>query len=747
MVKQCVTLILKCRIPISVLLVLLVGLSAYQTLHKLRVDNSLGIWFLEDNPNYRAYINYQEQFGSDEIFVGMLPLDNALEHAHIKRLEQLHTALDTLGYVKTSYSLAKAQYPIYTNGKVLLRPLYNEKRSIKGLKSILSKMPNIKSRLVSEDLNHLFFYIQLNPTHTIEAERHLIAGKLRTLIEQHFTNYHLTGAPVLNEAYSLGIYKESSIFGILTIVVISIMLLFLLPNKRYLPVALLCVAVPTALLFGFITSFGFALNMISMLIPTILMVYSVSDAVHVINIYHNEGVNNPNFSKITVLTSAITKSLKPCFYTTLTTFIGYFALYLSPLPAFKNMGVFTCLGLLLSFVLVYIICVISFSFMGANFAAARPLLVLKSLNTAKVIAWVNHSTTTRKNTIVTLFTLVLIAGVYAVFKVPIDTNSLDLLAEGKAKSDLQYVESQLGSSSRLQLNITAKEGDMLSAEALNLLANFQKTIDQYTLTTAPISVVNVKLFLEQQNPLAFQNTISKAKLAATVSEINTQSHTFYKLFSQDYKTAGIVLGVKEIKTSDLKTVLNAIKNDFQATFNTEKFELTINGFSVVFSQLNGFILETQFKSFFAAFFIAFLCLWWLIKSMRTTWLILLPNLLPLAVLAIVMSVLNIPLDVSTAMITPIMLGIVMDDTIHLMHKYQQERANGLNAEQAINSAMRYTGGALCATTIALVSGFLIISSSAVPSVSDFGILCAVTVAIALLTDIFYLPALLKRLDG
>jgi predicted RND superfamily exporter protein len=60
--------------------------------------------------------------------------------------------------------------------------------------------------------------------------------------------------------------------------------------------------------------------------------------------------------------------------------------------------------------------------------------------------------------------------------------------------------------------------------------------------------------------------------------------------------------------------------------------------------------------------------------------------------------------------------------------------------------MRYTGSALISTTIALVGGFLIIASSATPSVQDFGLLCAVTVAMALITDIFYLPALLKKLD-
>ncbi len=746
LLRRSITFIIKFRILISVVLLGLMGISGYQTLQNLSVDNSLGIWFLEDNPSYRAYIDYQERFGSDEIFVGMLPVDNALEAKHIERLKQLHSDLDTLSYVKTSFSLAKAQYPIYTNAKIVFDDLYTSKRSEKGLKNLFKKLPNITEQLVTDDFKHLFFYIQLNPTHTIEEKRAAIAGQIRAVIERHYETYYLTGAPVLNEAYSLGIFKESSVFGILTVLIITLMLLFLLPNKRYLSVALLCVAVPIALLFGIITSFGFSLNMISMLIPTILMVYSVSDAVHIINIYHKEGLKGGQSSKIDVLTAAIYKSITPCFYTTLTTFVGYFALYISPLPAFKNMGVFTCIGLVLSFTLVYVITIIGFSAMDLNFKTATPVLNLKGYNQSKVVAWLNNCTSKYKNSIIIGFTLVLLFGVYSVFKVKLDTNSLDLLAEGKAKTDLQRVESQLGSSSRLQLNISAKRNTMLTPEALEQLERFQNKLQAYQLTTSPVSIVNVKSFLQQRHPVLFQNNISEAKVSATVSEIGAKSSPFFKLFSEDFKTAGIVLGVKEIKTSELRHLLTAIQTDFDTAFDTNAYQLQINGFSVVFSQLNDFILETQFKSFFAAFFVAFLCLLVFIRSLRTTILVLIPNILPLALLAIFMSLLDIPLDVSTAMITPIMLGIAMDDTIHLVYKYKASKTNTTSPEHRIDAAMIYTGNALFSTTIALVAGFLIISSSAVPSVRDFGLLCAVTVAIALITDIFYLPALLKKFD-
>jgi predicted RND superfamily exporter protein len=744
--RDIIVFIIRFRLTILLILGALVALSAYQTFKKLRVDNSLGIWFLDNNPSYRAYIDYQKQYGSDEIFVGMVPVDNALDSTQINNLSRFHEAVDSLWFVKTSFSLARAQYPVYANDQIRFEPLYDARRSERGLQNLIAKLPDIAQQLVTKDYKNLFFYVQMRPTPSIETNRDQIAGEIRQVTDHFFDHYYLTGAPVLNEAYSKGIYKESLVFGVLTILVIGVMLLFLLPSKRYLIIALLAVVTPITLLFGLITTFGFALNMISMLIPTILMVYSVSDAVHIVNIYHKEGLKMSYESRLDLLTMSIRRSFTPCFYTTLTTLVGYFALYLSPLPAFKEMGILTCLGLLLSFTLVYLITIIGFSFMNIDFKAATPILQLKKVNQSAVIEWLNRITTKRRRTIIIVSTMILLFGLYSVVKVRIDTDSLDLLAEGPAKEELRIVEQHLESSSRLQLNITAKQGSMLEPSNIRKLERFQDSVASISFAAHPVSVINLKRFLEKRSPILFQSNITESEIKSTMKQMVLGENDYFSLISDDLQTTGMVLGVKEIKTSELESLLSDIETKFKEQFDPTEYELKINGFSVVFSQLNRFILETQFKSFFAAFFVGFLCLLFFIRNLRTTILVLIPNVLPLAILAIFMSLLDIPLDVSTAMITPIMLGIAMDDTIHLVYKYRPDKTIKGSPRDRMDNAMRYTGSALFSTTIALVAGFLIISSSAVPSVRDFGLLCAITVAIALLTDIIYLPALLKQMD-
>jgi uncharacterized protein len=741
--------VIQFRWLLIVLGVLIVGISGLQTLKKLSIDNSLGIWFLEEDPSYKAYIEYQETYGSDEIFIVMLPVSNALEQKNVDLLRALNNSLDSMPFVQTAYSLAKAKYPVIAGKKVSFRPLYEEKRSEKSIKKLWGDMPEVMSQLVSKDFKNLFLYVQLRPTPSIEKDRKDIAQEIETVISRYFESYHITGPPVLNEAYNKGIYKESLLFGGLTVLVITLMLLWFLPSKKYLLIALFSVGTPISILFGMISGFGYSLNMISMLIPTILMVYSVSDVVHLINIYDREAYG---LATIDRLSAAIKKSFTPCFYTTLTTFVGYFALYLSPLPAFKNMGLFTCIGLVLSYVLVYLITIIGVSFMKA----AKP--VEKAIREEEVpkpktpkqtalVSWINATTSRYNLNIITGFSALLMLGIFAITKVEINTDSLNLLAEGPAKEDLRKVEAQLEGSSRLQLEISSASGStVMDKKSLELLRSFQEEIATNPLITAPISVVNMAAFLEKRNPALKGMAVSEQDAAQLLRSLENNDNQFFKLFSEDLSSVGITLSLPQMKTAQLEQVIESVKKTFQSHFDPTEYTLKVNGFAVVFAGLNKFILATQLKSFFAAFIAAFICLWLFIRQIRTTLLVLIPNILPLAVLAILMWLFKIPLDVTTAMITPIMLGIAMDDTIHLIYKYRKYKTTFESPTKRIDQALHYSATALLATTVALVAGFLIIATSAVPSVRSFGILCAVTVSTAMITDLFYLPALLKRFE-
>ena len=91
----------------------------------------------------------------------------------------------------------------------------------------------------------------------------------------------------------------------------------------------------------------------------------------------------------------------------------------------------------------------------------------------------------------------LLFGAYSIFQVKVDTNSRDLLAEGKAKQDLRIVEVELGGSNRLQINIsTSNDAVILNTDAIKQLEVFQNKLEENPLIVSPVSVINIKSFLE-----------------------------------------------------------------------------------------------------------------------------------------------------------------------------------------------------------------------------------------------------------
>ena len=708
-------------------------------LSHIEVDNSVSIWFLEDNPDYKAYLQFQEERGADEIIIAMIPAGDALDTVHLEKLLELHQQIDSLPYVNATFSIANAKYPIYASRKMLYRPIYNKNRSAEQIERLLSALPAIRKQLITDDRSSSFFYVQLEATNKLEGRRNEVIGGVEQEIQAVFDPVYISGQPILNEAFNATILSESGFFATLTVIAIFLLLFFLLPHWQYLPLGVASVVFPVSILMGMMLSTGYSLNMISMLIPTILMVYSVSDVVHIINIFHQHRINNPDQERHHQIALALEKSLAPCFYTTLTTIIGYVALFVSPLPAFKVMGFFTFLGLALAFVLVYVISAVGLSYIRLDSTAAK----IKRINIKSMVQLVSQWTEKYNAGILIVGTLIGIAGICALPFLVVNTDSTNLLGEGQAKEDLYRIEDALGGNARFQINITSKDGhSLLNKEDLGRLADFQEQIDKHPQLATPISVINFRDFLQDRTPAFLM--VSSERLPKVIGESGAEENAFFSLFSDDYSEMSIAANVKELGTKALEELLTDIEGGFDEHFGNEDYQLKVHGFLALFAQLNHFILQTQLWSFGLAFLFAFGILVFFINHLRTSIFALLPNLLPISMAILLMVLLNIDLEAANAMLAPIMLGVAMDDTIHLMNSYKNYRKTGLGVDMSINKALSYTGGALFSTTISLVCGFIIVGLSGVASVSTFGLLCAFTIVAALFADVVFLPALVKR---
>jgi predicted RND superfamily exporter protein len=103
-----------------------------------------------------------------------------------------------------------------------------------------------------------------------------------------------------------------------------------------------------------------------------------------------------------------------------------------------------------------------------------------------------------------------------------------------------------------------------------------------------------------------------------------------------------------------------------------------------------------------------------------------------------------PLSLPTSLIGSVALGITIDDTVHTLARYRDERRLGLSPEAAVQRTARHVGRAVLITAAMLALGFSVMGFSEFAKLQEFGWLSAATLTVCLFTDLLLLGALLVR---
>ena len=136
-----------------------------------------------------------------------------------------------------------------------------------------------------------------------------------------------------------------------------------------------------------------------------------------------------------------------------------------------------------------------------------------------------------------------------------------------------------------------------------------------------------------------------------------------------------------------------------------------------------------------------------LKSVRLGLISIVPNLLPVGLAFGTWGLFSGHVGIALSVISTAALGIIVDDTIHLLERYKEGRKGGkATPGEACRHAIRRVGGAITITTMVLVVGIGLIGFSQVQPTHELGLWLAITIAYAWLCDLLLLPQLLTRFD-
>lgn len=156
---------------------------------------------------------------------------------------------------------------------------------------------------------------------------------------------------------------------------------------------------------------------------------------------------------------------------------------------------------------------------------------------------------------------------------------------------------------------------------------------------------------------------------------------------------------------------------------------------------------TQLRSFPTALFLAWAILVVYFRSAFLTLAALLPTLIPVVVTLGAMGWLGMNLDIGRAMIAAILIGIGVDDAVHVLTRYRRELAANASPDLAIRRAVLHAGPAVATTSVALCLGFLALTASAWQTVSSFGLFISLAIAGAMVSTLLVLPSIVFALAG
>jgi len=214
------------------------------------------------------------------------------------------------------------------------------------------------------------------------------------------------------------------------------------------------------------------------------------------------------------------------------------------------------------------------------------------------------------------------------------------------------------------------------------------------------------------------------------------------LTDDDLQLTRVSASVRDIGSLEMKRLADSVRKDVAAIFDEEQYDTYVTGTSQIFIKANEALIENLLWSLLLAFIVIAIIMGLLFKSLRMVVISLIPNVLPLLMVAGVMGFTGIHLKPSTALVFGVAFGIAVDDSIHFLARFRLARKLGDSVRGAVRNSFQDTGVSMIYTSIILFFGFVSFTASDFGGTKSLGLLTSMTLGIAMFSNLLFLPSLL-----
>ncbi|MDB0040079.1 efflux RND transporter permease subunit [Polaribacter sp.] len=647
------------------------------------------------------------------------------------------------------------------NRKFVLEPLFEkdpttEKEVLAIKKQLFEKLPFYDNLLYNKETGTLqtAIYIKKEIINT-KARRAFIFNYLKPNIEQFEKetglNVRVSGMPYIRTLNAKNIKDEMQLFVGGALAITALIFFFFFRSFRATFITLFVVIIGVVWAFGFIGWFGYEITVLSALIPPLIIVIGVPNAVFLINKYQQEIKKHGQQAK--ALQRVITKIGNATLMTNITTASGFATFVFVDSKLLREFGILASVNIISIFILALLIVPVLYSFMPLP--KKKHLSHLETKWIENVVNWMEKMVKHRRITVYFATVIIIIVSIIGVYKIRVSGSLIeDMPKSMEFYKDIKFFEKEFGGIMPLEILIdTKKDKGVMKLSVLKKMDKINETIESFPELSKPISVVNLVKYSKQAyykgNPKYYQLPTGQEQsyIFAYTKNSNSDASMLKTFVDSTGRYARITTFMKDIGTDKMDVIQKRLKAVIDKEFPSEKYSVSITGKALVFIKGTNFLITNLVISLSLAILLIALFMAWMFRSPQMILISLIPNILPLLITAGLMGYFNIPIKPSTILVFSIAFGISVDDTIHFLAKYRQELlASKWKVKPSVYAALRETGVSMFYTSIVLFFGFLVFTLSSFGGTIALGGLVSVTLLLAMVSNLILLPSLLLTFE-
>ncbi|MDA9793334.1 MMPL family transporter, partial [Bacteriovoracaceae bacterium] len=725
-------------------------------------DFSSRIWYSESDPLLKRHDFFERTFGNDDSVILAIESKNKkfdiFKPTILRHIYEITEKAWEAPDVKRVESITHFDFINSTADDINVSPIVDENTNfsslnIENIKKIIFNNKFVPNFLISENSKMALIHIQMTPSTVNKMDYQKFYGGIKKIVESYKSadiNIYMSGSASLVSNIQGVITRDVTILFPVLLAFITILLWFLYRKISSVIIAYSVILTSILLMLGVQGLLGFSFNIISSISSQILLTVALADIIHLLS--HIKFAQSKGVPGLKALSDSIYNNFYPTFLTSFTTAIGFAAFSTAKAMPISELGIVVCFGVLFAWISTYFL--------------AAPLLVLLekrkkvkfSVLTTKNEIIISDSVVKSirgiskfKYIIVCTFIAILISGFYSMSKLVVD---LDPTTQLPSDEPYQVAQSKLEKnfSHIIPIEIMIKSDGYESAKDPKFLRKvdvFTKQLLQLDFIGNTVSILDILKDLNQtfngDKPNQYVLPETKEKVANLL--------LFYSMglpLGRDLNNR-ISMNEKIIRLTAFWDIWNSsvcLKaiDDIHAMAKNLNLNAKVTGKAPMFHELTPYVVNTFFVSFGAAFILISLLMIFVLKDIKLGLLSLLPNIVPIGVGFLVYFLRGKSVDMTSVLIASVCFGIAVDDTIHFLFDYKRQKLKGVSTVRSLEKIFTFTLPSLCYTTLIIVCGFSsFLFASYLPN-RDFGMMIAIILIFALITDALLLPALLLILD-